>query len=302
MAYQLPKAKRGRARGFKAWQPRAASRELLEQVDEVLRQYRANLPVTARQVFYRLVGAFGFDKSEAAYERLSNLLNRARRAGLVPWSAIRDDGFHRGGHTGFASLGEFAEVVQAWVDDYQVDRQAGQSRRLAVWCEAGGMVPQLERVAGRYSVPVFSSGGFDSVTAKHDKAEQFAAMGSVLVLHIGDHDPSGVHVFCSLDEDVRAFCGELGGQVEFRRLAVLPEHVADYGLVTSPAKASDRRAFTGETVQAEALPPDVLADLVRSAIESELDLQVYAGVLEQEREQQVTLAAWAGSLERLEGK
>jgi hypothetical protein len=164
------------------------------------------------------------------------------------------------------------------------------------------MVPQLERVAGRYSVPVFSSGGFDSVTAKHDKAEQFAAMGSVVVLHIGDHDPSGVHVFCSLDEDVRSFCGDLGGQVEFRRLAVLPKHVADYGLVTSPAKASDRRAFTGETVQAEALPPDVLASLLQAAIESELDLRVYADVLEQEREQRATLAEWAGNLERLESE
>lgn len=114
--------------------------------------------------------------------------------------------------------------------------------------------------------------------------------------------PSGVHVYGSLDEDVRAFCSELGGQVEFRRLAVLPEHVARYRLVTSPAKASDRRAFTGETVQAEALPPDVLANLVRSAIESELDLRVYLEVLEQEREQRATLAAWSASLERLEGE
>jgi hypothetical protein len=302
MAYQLPKAKRGRARGFKAWRPRAQSRELLGQVHEVLRQYQANLPVTNRQVFYRLVAAYGFDKSEAAYERLSNLLNRARRSGEVPWSAIRDDGFHRGGHTGWASLGEFAETVQAWVDGYRVDRQAGQTRRVAVWCEAGGMVPQLERVAGEYSVPVFSSGGFDSVTAKHDKAEQFAAMGSVLVLHLGDHDPSGVHVFGSLDEDVRAFCHELGGRVEFRRLAVLPEHVAKYGLVTSPAKASDRRAFDGETVQAEALPPDVLADVVRSAIESELDPEEYAAALDRERDQRATLAAWAADLERLDGE
>jgi hypothetical protein len=124
----------------------------------------------------------------------------------------------------------------------------------------------------------------------------------VLVLHVGDHDPSGVHVFGSLDEDVRAFCGELGGQVEFRRLAVLPEHVEEHGLVTSPAKVSDRRAFDGATVQAEALPPDVLADLVRSAIASELDLHVYAEVLEREREQRSTLSAWAGSLERLEGE
>lgn len=300
MTYVLPTAKHGRPRGFKAWRPRAATRELLEQVQAVLRQYQSHLPVTNRQVFYRLVAAYGFEKSEAAYERLGNVLNRARRAGLVPWSAIRDDGFHRGRHTGWSSLGEFRETVAAWVEEYRVDRQAGQERRLAVWCEAGGMVPQLERVASEYSVPVFSSGGFDSVTAKHDKSEQFAAMGRVLVLHVGDHDPSGVHVFGSLDEDVRAFCSELGGQVEFRRLAVLPDHVAEFGLETSPPKASDRRAFDGETVQAESLPPDVLASIVRHAVEGELDMEAYAEALDLEREQRSQLAAWARNLDWLD--
>jgi hypothetical protein len=42
-----------------------------------------------------------------------------------------------------------------------------------------------------------------------------ACGGAVPVMDIGDHDPSGVHVFGSLDEDVGAFVAELGGGVEF---------------------------------------------------------------------------------------
>ena len=42
--------------------------------------------------FYRLVGAHGYDKTERAYERLSEALNRARRARLIPMASIRDGG------------------------------------------------------------------------------------------------------------------------------------------------------------------------------------------------------------------
>jgi hypothetical protein len=301
MPYELPKATCGRARGFKPWRPREASRRLLEQVSQVLEQYEQHLPVTNRQVFYRLVAAYGFEKTEQAYERLGNILNRARRAGMIPWEAIRDDGFHRGRHTGWESIADFANAVQSHVDSYRIDRQAGQDRRLALWCEAAGMVPQLERIATEFSVPVLSSGGFDSVTVKHDQAKQFAGMGSVLVLHVGDHDPSGVHVFGSLDEDVRAFCEELGGHVEFRRLAVLPEHVEKYSLETSAAKANDRRAFTGDTVQAEALPPDVLAAIVRQAVETEIDYEAYVQALDYERQQREQLSRWSESLASITG-
>ena len=33
-------------------------------------------------------------------------------------------------------------------------------------------------------------------------------------------------------------------------------------------KPTDRRAFTGETVQCEAIPPDVLAAIIQAAIEA----------------------------------
>ncbi len=152
------------------------------------------------------------------------------------------------------------------------------------------MVPQLERVAHRYGVPVISSGGFDSLTAKHDMAERYAGIGETLVLHLGDYDPSGVHIFSSLAEDVEAFvCGMTGGElsfmsdagVEFERLAVLPEHIKQYGLPTAPPKATDRRSFGDtRTVQAEAFDPATLAQIVDDAITSRLNMELYAKALE----------------------
>jgi len=103
------------------------------------------------------------------------------------------------------------------------------------------------------------------------------------VLHIGDHDPSGVSIFLAFLEDVEAFAHELGGSATFIRLAVTPQQIGEHRLPTAPPKATDRRAFAGETCQAEALPPDVLANILRTAIERRIDRRVLNHVLQQER-------------------
>lgn len=81
-----------RPRGFAPWAPRAESRALVAEVLDVLDEYADYLPLTLRQVFYRLVGTRGYPKDEKAYDRLTRVLDRARRAGLVPFDVIRDDG------------------------------------------------------------------------------------------------------------------------------------------------------------------------------------------------------------------
>ncbi|MBI2798992.1 MAG: hypothetical protein HYX63_01695 [Gammaproteobacteria bacterium] len=258
----------------------------------VIQEYREFLPLTIRRIFYRLVVQTGFEKSEQGYKRLCEVLNKARRARLIPFNAIRDDGFHQTGFVGWNGVGEARDYLQREASNYRIDRQRYQNTRLVVWCEAQGMVPQLERVAERYSVRVHSSGGFDSVTVKHSIARQFAELSNVCVLHLGDHDPSGVHVFGSLDADVTAFLEEFGGLAEFLRLAVTPEQMAEYNLPTAPPKATDRRAFEGLTTQCEALPPDMIASILDEAIKSRIDMELYEGALLEESEERAELVDW----------
>jgi len=85
--------KRARPRGFIAdWRPNAATQALLNQIEAVLAEYAAHLPLTIRQIFYRLVAAHDYPKTESDYKRLCRVLNSARRARLVDMEAIRDDG------------------------------------------------------------------------------------------------------------------------------------------------------------------------------------------------------------------
>src|SRR5262245_55171597 len=179
-----------RVRGFAPWNPQQETLHLIEQVREVLREYAPYLPLTLRQIFYRLVGAHGYEKTEQAYERLGEHLVRARRARLIQMDAIRDDGGTVMRPTMWESAEEYLATVRARAGRLMLDRTAGQKTRLTVVCEAAGMVPQLARVANPYGITVMSSGGFDSVTEKHEFAVEAANdERPTEVLHIGDHDP-----------------------------------------------------------------------------------------------------------------
>jgi hypothetical protein len=274
-----------RPRGFiDGWAPRAETRALLDVIKRVLTDYAEQLPLTVRQIFYILVGRYLYEKTERAYDRLGELLNRARRARLVDMDTIRDDGFTSRVPNYFDTIDDFPVTIAHTARVLRFDRQRGQKRRLVLWCEAAGMVPQLARIADPYGVEVYSSGGFDSLTDKHRIAKLWAG-APITFQHIGDHDASGVHCFSSLAEDIAAFTREYGGDVEFVRLAVTLEQTRQYGLQSAPPKPTDRRRFEGnETYQAEALDPRDLADIVRSAVEAQLDRALYEAVLLEEHE------------------
>ena len=60
---------------------------------------------------------------------------------------------------------------------------------------------------------------FESTTDKYRFAKELAGHDRPTeVLHIGDHDPSGAHMFLAFLEDVEAFARDLGGEATFTRL------------------------------------------------------------------------------------
>jgi hypothetical protein len=101
----------------------------------------------ARQVFYRLVGAFQYPKEEKAYDRLQETLNRARRARLITMNAIRDDRAASAGHSfGYNSPAEFWDSIRASAHYYSRPLDDGQPRTVEVWIEAQGMMPMITKV------------------------------------------------------------------------------------------------------------------------------------------------------------
>lgn len=276
---QIQASRKKRNRGYiDTYKPSAKTRALLEQAQAVLDEYRRFWPLTCRQIFYRMVGAHGYDKTESAYGRLCHHLANARRGQVIPFDAIRDDGMTTFTMDHFDDHDDFLRHVRELGEGYTRNKLAAQDVHIEVWCEAAGMLPQLYRVAEPFSVPVYSSGGFDSLTAKKRLADRICAIEKhAIILHLGDFDPSGVSIFDSVAQDVEAFvmADRSHGlvSVEFERVALIRDQVQTFGLPTAPAKASDSRSknWAGGTCQLEALPPDVIADILKGAIERRVD-------------------------------
>jgi hypothetical protein len=177
--------------------------------------------------------------------------------------------------------------MRSYAEGYEHDLTEGQEYHVELWVEAGGMVPQASAVAQDFGVVTYSAGGFNGLTDKHETASRLAGEERpCLVLHCGDYDPSGLSILDSLAEDVSALAYGLGKtDVEFRRVIVTPEQIEQYGLPSAPQKGTDNRGeWMDATVQAEALPPDVLAQEIRDVLESVTD----ADILEDMRAQGAT--------------
>jgi hypothetical protein len=65
----------------------------------------------------------------------------------------RYSGFTTQGGGGFDGIDDFIEFVEGWAQNMRLKPQKGQARRLVVWCEAAGMVPQLSAVASPFWHP-----------------------------------------------------------------------------------------------------------------------------------------------------
>ena len=281
-----------RNKGYKhPYKPQKKTLILLEQVNLVLEEYRAYWPLTCRQIFYRLVGAYGFDKTEGAYGRLLNHLALARRGRVIPFEAIRDDGVSSYAIDHYKDHDHFMRHVRRLGMQYKRDKLASQDIQVEVWCEAAGMLPQLDAIAREYSIKTYSSGGFDSLTTKKDLADRIIAQDKfTYILHLGDYDPSGECIFNSGAEDVRAFVLEDRRwntiDVEFIRVALTEEQVDIYDLPTAPPKSTDSRTakWEGEgTCQLEALSPSQISGLLTEAIEDLINLDL---VYEEEHQEQ----------------
>src|SRR4249919_173859 len=104
-------AGKSRPRGYFKWEPRPDAALVLAQVQQVLDAEDEAL--TARQIFYRLVANFAYDKTEQAYGRLCENLVKARRAQILDFHSIRDEKTDElGGDWGYSSTGQFWDTLR----------------------------------------------------------------------------------------------------------------------------------------------------------------------------------------------
>jgi len=246
--------------------------------------------ITIRHLFYRLVGERFLEKNEHEYKKLGSYLMGWRRAGLIPWSAFADNTRWYYGTIVFSSM---EAALQNTRDTYRRNLWESQNTFVEIWAEKDAIASILLEEAGGFGVRVFPLRGFASGSALHNAADSFKAQikagKEVHVYYFGDYDPSGLEIDRSAIRNLRE---DHGVDVHFERVTVTFDHVKQYDLPTRPPKKNDSRTakFMGEAVEIDAMPMDVLRQMVRECITRHIDPDEWAVQLRIEEQERASLA------------
>jgi hypothetical protein len=264
----------------------AKSLDVIEKADALARTYAAQgFTLTLRQLYYQFVARAWIPNRDTEYERLGSILNDARLAGLFDWSYITDR--TRNVRGGDGQMTEPESVIEPYY--FSVALWEGQPERLEVWVEKDALVDIVGQAAGGLRVPYFSCRGYTSVSelwAASQRLEGYLDDGAerITILHLGDHDPSGIDMTRDITDRLGIFLDGDGydrDQVEIHRIALNMPQVEQYNPPPNPAKLSDSRAgqyvrrFGYESWELDALEPSVLRDLIQSNIRSKLDPELW---------------------------
>lgn len=281
------------------------SLEMIALCNGIIGQYQAQrLRLTLRQLYYQLVTRNAIRNEERAYKNLGNLVSDARLAGVMDWDAIEDRVRVPKCPSEFADL---AELVSAALYSYRLPRWNGQEKYVELWVEKDAISGVLAPMASEYHVTLMVNRGYSSQSAMYEAAQRFIRKQTELgrqtdhqcvLLYLGDHDPSGEDMV----RDIRDRLNIFGAEVEVVKIALTIEQVEQYNPPPNPTKRTDSRsqhyiAEHGEECwEVDALPPDVLRQIVEDAILEHVDLALMDKVKQQEQADKARLRSFVGGV------
>jgi hypothetical protein len=260
---------------FKPYAPSAESRKLIDLANEIIEEYQAmNLILTLRQLYYRFVAQDYFPNSQKSYDNLGAIVSRARLGGLMDWDAIEDRGRQLYGYNHHASP---AAAIQSTSRTYRKNFWEGQGIHVEVWVEKQALESIVGRVALQWDVSYYACKGYTSLSEMYEASVRFRelpGLPDVKIIHLGDHDPSGV----DMTRDIRERLNDLFGvHVEVERIALNMDQIEEFSPPPNPAKMTDSRAKnyidtydTESSWELDAIEPADLHNLISDAIEQSI--------------------------------
>jgi len=274
---------------YKAWRPQAEAQALVTHANSIIAEYQAaGYTLTLRQLYYQFVARAVIPNSEKSYKNLGNIVTRARMAGMISWQAIEDRG--RACKSPWTEE-DLLTPVENLPHYIRFDQWARQDTYLECWVEKEALGNVVERACSPLLVPWLSCKGYLSASEAWRSGMRFAQKmqeGKACVLiHLGDHDPSGIDMTRDNQERMDVFTRIPYG-VEVKRVALNMDQVEKYGPPPNPAKMTDTRAhayiaeYGSESWELDALEPQVLEDLIAGEALKYIDSEVWSDVQEEQ--------------------
>ena len=274
----------------------SAAQKTVDQANVIIDEMRAQgYTLTLRQLYYQFVARDLMPNQDREYKRLGRIVTRAREGGVMDWYAIEDRGRSA---TGPYSEEDPANVVNGIELGLSFDQWARQDHYLEVWVEKSALEGVISRPCNRCDITYMACKGYLSASEAWRAGLRFqaaAADGKIpILIHLADHDPSGLHMTEDNRNRVRLFAED--HSIEVKRIALTMEQVEEYGPPPNPAKQTDSRyksyenAYGKDSWELDALEPSMLDRLIIDTIDEYRDIGIWNRVLEEQAAARVPLA------------
>jgi len=151
----------------------------------------------------------------------------------------------------------------------------------------------IEGICQELDVPYFPCKGYVSqsemwVAAMRLKRTNLQDEQIPVIIHLGDHDPSGIDMTRDIIDRMEVFQVNMG-RWECNRIALNIDQIQEYNPPPNPAKTTDSRyqgyitEFGEDSWELDALEPRVMRDLIRKTVEPLRNNDVYQDVINQEK-------------------
>lgn len=309
---------------YEDWKPRGEAVAIVQLANTIARDYASQgYDLTLRQLYYQFVARDLLPNTQKSYDKLGSIINKARLAGLFDWNYLVDRTRNIRSVSHWDSP---ADVIEAAAQSFRIDKWSDQPTRVEVWVEKEALAGVVQRVANRNDVAWFSCRGYVSQSEMWGAAQRLGVYlrenQNVHILHLGDHDPSGLDMTRDIRERLEMFTKQdwyndygvhLGrGRVTIDRIALNIDQIEEYNPPPNPAKLSDSRAeqyvaeYGSESWELDALDPATLDALIESHLNEIVDDELYAERQDSENTDRTFLAGasrrWSEVVELLENE
>ena len=280
---------------YKQFRLSKSSKEVIDQANTIIADYQAQgYKLTLRQLYYQFVSRDLVKNNLQSYKRIGSIVNDARLAGLIDWDAIEDRTREL---SQLATWSSPSSIIYSCAQQFRTDYWATQPHYIEVWVEKEALAGVVEGICEKYRVPFLSCRGYTSQSEMWKAGQRFVKQernhSTVTLLHLGDHDPSGIDMSRDIQDRLQMFAPKI--DIEFERLALNMQQINQYNPPPNFAKQTDSRfqdydeKYGSDSWELDALEPKVITTLIEDAVLARIDQAEWQAAVEQEAEYQKTL-------------
>ncbi len=247
----------------------SGSLEIIDHANDIIEEYQQeDYDLTLRQLYYQFVARDIIQNKQSEYNRLGSIINDARLAGLIDWDSIID---RTREYESLSHWNSPADILKSAAKSYNVNTRINQNYYIEVWVEKDALVGVIEQACDPLDVGYLSCRGYVSQSEMWRSAQRFNRAKNwhnCILLHFGDHDPSGIDMTRDIEDRLNLFDAEL----EVSRIALTMEQIEEFNPPPNPAKTTDSRynsyikAYGEDSWELDALDPRILTKLINENV------------------------------------